>query len=408
MQAKSTTAFGFLFCWLQIFGILSCATYYNQTVNAERIGKTIIPQENKYFSSNDKQFKEETENIRQDPVLIIDHSFRNATDSFFITQSSRKRLMSIVNVDNTKLSQNNMLIRNIYSPGHSVSIPEKCPEFGKRMKLVVIILSDPIHYTARKAIRETWGLFGHRKDVSVLFMLGITTDIYLERKLKHEQEVFADIVRGNFLDTYTNLTLKTVSILEWVDRYCAQVQFVLKADDDVFINMPRLLTFVRVYAQFRNVIFGRRSDNTIPHRDKDSKYYVSLVNYKQPVFPPFLIGPAYLISSDIIHNLYIESLKTTFLKLEDVFTTGIVARNLGINRVHVIKFINQRESFSICELQKSISLHSINYHEQYDLWGKLFICEPSCPMFCDIRSHAEITSIDYILFYILFLKFQII
>ncbi len=42
-------------------------------------------------------------------------------------------------------------------------------------------------------------------------------------------------------DTYHNLTLKTVMGLKWASIFCPQAKFVLKTDDDIYVNLPLLL-----------------------------------------------------------------------------------------------------------------------------------------------------------------------
>ncbi len=59
-----------------------------------------------------------------------------------------------------------------------------------------------------------------------------------------EKHLYDDLIVANFEDSYDNLTLKTMSTLEWVDTYCNQSQFILKTDDDMFINMPNLINFI--------------------------------------------------------------------------------------------------------------------------------------------------------------------
>lgn len=334
-------------------------------------------------------------NKKQKEVLFIenidDKKVESKAENYF---AGSKNIKDIEGHKEKKVILN---VSEIYEPGHSISMSHKCLNQGAKVKLIIPILSDPWHYLARKAIRETWGVFGKRKDVIILFFLGSTTDAYLEIKLAHEQKIFDDIVRCNIQDSYTNLTLKTISILEWVDKYCFNANYILKTDDDVFLNMPRLLTFVRVRSKLRNIIFGKISPHTKPHRDKENKYYIPIVQYKFSEYPPFVTGPAYLISGNAIHRLYKESLNTPFLKLEDVFTTGIVAEKLGIKRIDREEFVNNRISFSVCELQKSISLHSIKSSEQYDLWERLFECNPNCPYFCIHKSTAILMKNNFIL-----------
>ena len=41
-------------------------------------------------------------------------------------------------------------------------------------------------------------------------------------------------------DTYHNLTLKTVMGLKWTSIFCPQARFVMKTDDDIFVNLSDL------------------------------------------------------------------------------------------------------------------------------------------------------------------------
>ena len=288
----------------------------------------------------------------------------------------------IMKIANTSGSSSPILngdtARAIYQAGHSVAISERCPYFGRDMDLVIIIMSAPTHFEARTAIRQTWGHYGQRKDISILFILGATFDNKIEKILQREEDIYGDVIRGKFVDSYSNLTLKTISILEWVDVYCSEVKFVLKTDDDMFINVPRLLAFINKHKKDKNIIFGRLARKWKPIRNKKSKYYISHAQYKLPMFPDFTTGPAYLLSSDVVHNIFETALDQTYLKLEDVFITGIVAHKLGIKRVHANEFLNKKISYSPCNVQRGISIHMVKYSEQFDLWKKLLDGKSKC------------------------------
>lgn len=268
--------------------------------------------------------------------------------------------------------------RKMYSMGHDVTASDKCPDKGADIKLVITIASAPSHIEARTAIRQTWGHFGQRRDVAVLFMLGKTKDAKLEKALKFEENLYGDVVRGRYYDSYSNLTLKTISSLEWVSNHCNEAKFMLKTDDDMFINVPRLLSFINKHIKDKNVIFGRLAKKWKPFRNKKSKYYVPLLQYKPAVFPDFTTGPAYLMSRDVIEKLYLTALDQTYLKLEDVFTTGIVAEKLSIRRSHANEFLNTRISHTSCNIQRGISIHMVKYREQFDLWKKLLDGTSKC------------------------------
>lgn len=271
-----------------------------------------------------------------------------------------------------------ILTRAIYEAGHNISNPDICPELGARLKLLVAITSAPQHTDARMAVRQTWGHYGLRKDVAIMFMVGATSKPDIEAGIVSEAEIYGDIVQGRFVDSYDNLTLKTVSILEWVDNYCSRARFVLKTDDDMFINMLKLLEFIDNHGKFKRTIFGRLAKKWKPIRNSKSKYYASVDQFPPSVFPDFTTGPAYLLTGDTIHELYENALDRTYLKLEDVFTTGIVAQSINIKRVHINEFLNKRIPFNVCNIKKGISIHMVKFHEQFDLWKKLLDGKSKC------------------------------
>lgn len=257
---------------------------------------------------------------------------------------------------NTSLEYNMLRAEDIYVSGHlmkEISKERICPMNGKDIELLILITSKRANMESRMAIRNTWGKLGNRMDVAMAFVLGDGLDDVLSLSLSEENYEYGDLIRGNFLDTYTNLTLKTISYLEWVDKYCNRAKYILKTDDDVFINVPRLMKFLSKRKKKR-VIYGRRM-----------KYS------KKPFDTWFCTGPAYVLSGDIIHDLYVQALKTHFMQNEDVFVTGIVANILRIKRIHANSFYNRPIPFSICFVQNAISIHSVNYRQQFRLWTML-------------------------------------
>ncbi|KAK5639224.1 hypothetical protein RI129_011716 [Pyrocoelia pectoralis] len=266
----------------------------------------------------------------------------------------------------------------IYEAGHSSTNLNICQEKGKHLQLLIIITSAPSHEGARMAIRQTWGHFGARRDVSIVFMLGATNNMNFRDKLEKEHFMYEDILQGKFIDTYENLTLKSISMLEWVKDNCPQADYVLKTDDDMFINIPRLLTFISKHNPEIRAIYGRLAKKWKPIRNKKSKYYISPQQYKPAVFPDFTTGPAYLLPARLSKELYYASLNHTYFKLEDVFLTGIVANDLKIKRIHVPEFLNKRVSLAPCSVQRGISIHMVKGSEQFDLWKKLLDGHAKC------------------------------
>ena len=53
------------------------------------------------------------------------------------------------------------------------------------------------------------------------------------------------MVLGDFLDTYHNLSYKNVFGKLWVSEFCEQADFVVKTDDDMFIDLYATYFFTR-------------------------------------------------------------------------------------------------------------------------------------------------------------------
>ncbi|KAL0860252.1 hypothetical protein ABMA27_009677 [Loxostege sticticalis] len=272
-----------------------------------------------------------------------------------------------------------VLTRDVYVAGHSRPHPELCPALGARLKLAILVTSAPSHRRARDAIRLTWGHFAARSDVALAFVLGAPPDS-MRAAIDAEDALYGDIVVGRSLDSYSNLTLKTLSMLEWMDSYCPRAPRLLKTDDDMFINVPKLFDFMVANgrANATLTIWGKVVRKSLPKRTKRSKYYVPPIQFPGKVFPDFTTGPAYLMTSDVIRPLLAAAPSQPYLRLEDVFITGVLAERLGIKRRLAPEFYNKKVAAHPCAVQKGVAIHMVQYHEQFDLWRKLLDGKYKC------------------------------
>ena len=86
--------------------------------------------------------------------------------------------------------------------------------------------------------RSSWG----NPDIpgvvtKLVFLLGCPEDVKTQEMLEEENKKHGDIVQGDFLDTYHNLSYKAIMGNLWVSEFCDQAEFVVKTDDDVFIDL---------------------------------------------------------------------------------------------------------------------------------------------------------------------------
>ena len=116
-------------------------------------------------------------------------------------------------------------------------------------------------------------------------------------------------------------------------EYCGQAKFVLKEDDDVVVNTPRLLKLLATkYARVNRRIFcvqGRLSGDHLIHRR--GKWKVENTQFPGMKYWPVTYNPGrYLIyTADIIKELLLAVASTPFLWLDDVYATGLLAAKAG-------------------------------------------------------------------------------
>ena len=132
---------------------------------------------------------------------------------------------------------------------------------GTNVFLLVYVHTAPRNWKRRMMIRQTWGDVRQYTQhvVRVVFVLGTsTTDGWpnISESLALENDLYHDIVQENYIDSYRNLTYKAIGALRWIQRYCPQTKFVLKTDDDLFVNMFDLLQRIdEQYSSYSKTIF---------------------------------------------------------------------------------------------------------------------------------------------------------
>lgn len=57
--------------------------------------------------------------------------------------------------------------------------------------------------------------------IQTVFLVGQTDNNDTQAKIIEESRIHNDLIQESFLDSYNNLTLKTVMMLKWVTRNCA-------------------------------------------------------------------------------------------------------------------------------------------------------------------------------------------
>jgi hypothetical protein len=206
--------------------------------------------------------------------------------------------------------------------------------------LLVYVHSAPSHFKQRMAIRETWGNSNNFPGVAVkvVFLCGIIPSkegSAVQDALSLEADTYGDIVQENFIDSYRNLTYKGIMGLKWITQYCRNARFLLKSDDDIFINMFSLVTHLkRIESQrgrpVRKLLLCLVWYHMKVMRDTHSKWYLSPTEYPDDYFPTYCSGSAFILSTDVAAAMFDASFKVPFFWVDDFYVTGLLAREVGV------------------------------------------------------------------------------
>ena len=213
--------------------------------------------------------------------------------------------------------------------------------------MLVMIMTAPGETERRNLIRATWANVTHvlGRRVVTIFLLGKSTDETKEEFVTKENEVFRDICKKDFLDTYRNLTLKTMMGLRWVDSFCNKTKFVLKIDSDTVPNLQNLVQHAETLLN-DTILEGFLYKGAFPVRKvrKNStwtKWFVSWELYPHPTYPPYVNGPSYLLSGHLVNSAVSVSKHIRYLPIEDVYV-GMLMKTIGVAPKHERRYTQRR------------------------------------------------------------------
>ncbi|XP_029970410.1 beta-1,3-galactosyltransferase 2-like [Salarias fasciatus] len=261
-----------------------------------------------------------------------------------------------------------------------INEPRKCAENRAAPFLVLLIATEARQVEERNAIRQTWGNESAAPPHGLIriFLLGRNDGelgLLQQGMLQAESRRHRDIIQQDFLDTYKNLTIKTLMGANWVATYCPRASYVMKTDSDMFVNTEYL-----VYKLLRPELKPRRSyftGNNMrgfgPNRNKNSKWYMPPELYPSETYPTFCSGTGYVFSADLARKIYRASLSIPYLHLEDVYV-GICLAKLRIEPTpppNEFLFNHWRVSYSSCKYSHLITSHGFHPNELLKYWHHL-------------------------------------
>ena len=212
--------------------------------------------------------------------------------------------------------------------------------------------------TRRNGVRNTWGNEVNHQALRVwkrVFVLGKTPDSLLENEINQESTMFNDILVLDITDNYDNLVIKSYSGLLW-GLVHVNPQFILKADDDVYVRIPYLVSWLEYYATDR--FYG---GHVIPggadvRRTSNMKNRVARDCMEEDHYAPYCSGAYYVVSSNALPLIFQSMHKWTAIPVEDAYM-GLLARESGLKPVDIpgIEFRNIQD-YGRCNWASAVAL----------------------------------------------------
>jgi hypothetical protein len=223
-------------------------------------------------------------------------------------------------------------LSNYFQPDHKTAII--LPKNLQRREIVSFVLSSPNSKESRQNIRNTWSSI-----LYPIFLIGIDQNNASAtfEEIKAEAETYDDIIMENVIDTYKNLTLKTGFAMKNFINYFNESSYFMKIDYD-YVNM-NVTYLVEIFDKSaKDALIGSMLQNTSTKRDVKSNWFVSKSEYKNETeHPNILRGSLFLIPGKFIHSIFHEILEMKYVRLEDVFYTGIVLNEKLILQLYHVK-----------------------------------------------------------------------
>ena len=178
---------------------------------------------------------------------------------------------------------------------------------GQAVDYLVLVLGAIYNFDLRRTIRETWGNITRieNRTLDLVFVIGKEKGVgnYTGAINKESQE-YNDILELDFIDSYTNLTIKTILAFGWVLTECPQARFVVRNMDDCFLDLF-MLDKEMVKLNNLNIFLG-----CVAFESPVSLYgkYASISEVpfvgNPEYYPPFVRGFSIVLSVDVIQKFY--------------------------------------------------------------------------------------------------------
>ena len=220
---------------------------------------------------------------------------------------------------------------------------------SRNIKWIIYVHTAPKNIKKRYIIRSTWGnkhLFRNQRT-AIIFLVGLPRNDVEKEVIDQEYKRYGDLVQGDFIEHYRNLTYKGILGLQFIVDHCSHVPYVIKSDDDVFANIFNIMQLTeRQGSDQRFLMCYRWSTMPIQRPGGDRKLRKWWLDNDllpgRTIFPPYCAGLGWIFSTNIVKDLLDISKSTPFLWVDDVYISGVVMNQVSaLNIIDLLTVVPQ-------------------------------------------------------------------
>ncbi|XP_013382382.1 beta-1,3-galactosyltransferase 1-like [Lingula anatina] len=242
---------------------------------------------------------------------------------------------TLLQYGNQNLPEGNRACKICTIPKATYNVSPKNSCRDKNYKIVFLINSYHSHTEKRKAIRETWAnpALNVTRDFKVVFLIGYHKHREdLNALARRENDIYHDLVIGDFIESYANLSRKTLLGYQWIVENCMNAEFVIKTDDDILIDSRRIYGKLKTEMVATSALFGNCMYSGVPHRNPRSKWYSPYRFYPYQYYGHFCLGSLFILKAADIAKMWHNSRNVSYFHIEDVYTSALLTESVGIER----------------------------------------------------------------------------
>jgi len=236
---------------------------------------------------------------------------------------------------------------------------------GSETRVVIGVFSQATNFWARQVSRVSWASAGETvpQGVCVVYILAQPHTqhqvLNVRRMIEEESARWGDLLQIQAPESYSLLAIKSLAFLSWTQRILPQVPYLVKTDDDVVYSLENLHKTIASHPNLTkdptiacNYFLGFPVD----HTNISAKHFVPWMEYPKPAFPDYCSGVFYIMSGKT-RNKLLDTFETTnkhFVRLDDIFITGILAETAGIVRTHLPQIYDHDQGN--CDMYRDASM----------------------------------------------------